>query len=240
MSGPAPVGVMDAGYARDRARKPHLAFRLRCRALIAARMYRRFATSTHSPRVLDLGSADGLAMVALHRELHAAESVGIEYAADLIAAANLPGRCSLHRGDVCEPHAAAADGSFDLVTALAVLEHVDNAPALARRVFAALRPGGLFIATCPSPVWDRVSGTLGLHKDEHHTGAFTRARFEAFAASGGLTPVRYQRFMFALVGFLPYARVPVSAAAALRLDAWLAPMPIVNLAMVNQVFVARR
>ncbi|CAG1004285.1 Ubiquinone biosynthesis O-methyltransferase [Phycisphaerales bacterium] len=230
---------MDASYARDRQRKPHLVFRYRCRALIAAQMYRRFG-GLSSPRILDLGSADGLAMAETHALLRASESVGIEFAPDLIAHAQLPPGCGLHQGDVTQPHAAAPDGSFDLVTALAVLEHVDHPDELARRVFAALRPGGVFVATCPYPVWDQISGALRLHKDEHHAGAFNKSRFEAFAAAGGLEPLKYQRFMLAPVGFLPYLRIPLSPALSLAADRILAPIPVVNLAMVNQVFVARR
>jgi len=231
---------MDASYARDRLRKPHLVFRYQCRGLIAARMYQRFSGSRTAKRVLDLGSAEGRAMAEVHRLLGAESSVGIEFSPELIALAQLPAGCTLHQGDVTKAHEAAPAGSFDLVTALAVLEHVDDAPALARRVHDSLRPGGIFVATCPFPVWDQISGALRLHKDEHHTGAFNRSKFEAFARAGGLEPVRYQRFMFAPIGFLPYLGVKPSPSFALAVDSVLAPIPLVNLSMVNQVFVARR
>lgn len=235
-----PLGVMDASYARDRATKPHLVFRYRCRAEVAARLYERFRAHTNPPRILDFGSADGRALAATHARLAAAESLGIEYDRGLIAHADLPGGCRLVQGDVTKPHDAAPDGSFDLVTALAVLEHVDDAVALARRVFAALRPGGLFVATCPYPLWDVISGTLRLHKDEHHARNYTRARFEEFARLGGLEPLRYQRFMLAPVGFLPYLRLTPPVGAALAIDGVIAPVPVLNLACVNQAFAARR
>lgn len=235
-----PIGVMDASYAEDRARKPHLVFRYRCRAEMAARMYERFRTHERPPRVLDLGSADGRAMAAAHARLGASESVGIEYDPGLIAHARLPEGCRLHQGDVTRPHPAAADGSFDLVTALAVLEHVAETEALAKRVFTALKPGGVFVATCPYPLWDVISGTLRLHKDEHHARNYTRATFEAFAKAGGLDTLAYRRFMLAPVGFLPYLRLTPSIGMALALDSVIAPIPVLNLLCVNQVFAARR
>jgi SAM-dependent methyltransferase len=231
---------MDASYARQRRTRPHLAFRWRCRAMIAARMYDRFRPHARPPVILDLGSADGLAMAETHRLLDAARSVGIEYAPDLISHAQLPPRCEILQGDVTQSHPDVPDTSFDLVTALAVLEHVDNSVSLARRVHAALRPGGVFIATCPYPLWDRISGTLRLHRDEHHAVAYTRSRFEAFARAGNLTPLLYRRFMFAPIGFLPYLGLSPSPRAALAIDAVVGAIPIISLACVNQVFVARR
>lgn len=235
-----PLGVMDASYAQDRARKPHLVFRYRCRAEIAARMYERFRSHEQPPRVLDFGSADGRALTEAHTRLNAAESIGIEYDRGLISHAKLPGGCCVLQGDVTKPHEAAPDGTFDLITALAVLEHVADAVGLAQRVFAALKPGGVFVATCPYPLWDVISGTLRLHKDEHHAKNYTRARFEEFANAGGLTPLRYQRFMLAPVGFLPYLRIVPPISTALAIDAVIAPIPLLNLTMVNQVFAARK
>ncbi|MFZ4575282.1 MAG: class I SAM-dependent DNA methyltransferase [Phycisphaerales bacterium] len=238
-SGEAPgVGVMGGDYAVDRTRRPHLAFRYQVRALVAANMYRRFGPGGQNPSVLDLGAADGRAMVKTHELLDARRSVGIEFSEELIAAAGgLPEGCCLVQGDATKPHAQVPKASFDLVTALAVLEHVENPVELCTRVREALVPGGVFVATCPSGVWDSISGAVGLHKDEHHTGAFNRARFESVARDAGLTPLHYERFMLAPVGFLPYMGVRVSPRFALAIDRPFARIPLVNLAMVNQVFV---
>ncbi len=236
-----PKGVMAADYAADRTKKPHLLFRFRCRALIAARMYRRFERSPARPVIADFGAADGRAMLETHRLLDASSSVGVEWAEDLIASAPaLPPGCSLVQGDVTQPNPHITAGTFDCVTALAVFEHIEKPERMAARMFEALKPGGLMIATCPSGIWDRISGAVGLHKDEYHEGEFNKARFEQVARAGGLEPLFYQRFMFAPIGVLPYARIPVSPAFALAVDSVLAPIPIVNLAMVNQVFVARK
>ncbi len=237
----AGAGVMDASYARDRLNRPHLVFRYKSRALIAYRLYRKFSRFAHAPRILDMGAAEGRTMAELHRLLGAEESIGIEYAPDLIAAAgDLPDHCRLLRGDVTKPIDELKPGSFELITALAVLEHLDNPAEMAVRVREYLKPGGIFIATCPSPFWDKVSGAVGLHKDEHHTMEFNKQAFTKLALKAGLEPLEYRPFMFAPVGFLPYLKISVPPRLAMRIDALIAPIPILNLMMVNQVFAARR
>lgn len=236
-----PRGVMDASYAAGRIKKPHLAFRLRSRALMAADALRRYVPDADKPRLLDLGAAEGAALLETHRLLDARESLGIEYAADLIAAApTLPSNCRLVEGDVTEPHTAVEVESYDLVTAMAVLEHLAEPVELMRQAYRALRPGGLFVASCPSSVWDNISGALGLHQDEYHEGHFDRARFFALGREAGLEPLEYRRFMWAPIGVLPYARIPVSPQVAARLDGVVRSVRVFNWGFVNQLFVARR
>lgn len=236
----AGVGVMGGEYGKARSKNPALVFRYQTRALIAARMFRRFGSTSGPLHVLDLGAAEGRTMARTHALLAAEESIGIEYAQELIDLAELPAGCTLIKGDATAKHPQVKPGTFDLVTALAVLEHVEQPEELGRRAYEALKPGGVFVATCPSGMWDRTSGSLGLHKDEHHTGAFDRRRFEQVARAAGLEPKLYRRFMLAPVGVLPYLNIPIGAGTALAIDSLLWRIPIVNLAMVNQVFVAVR
>lgn len=238
---PTPRGVMDASYAAGRRAKPHLAFRLRSRALMAATAYRRFTDRPDPPRVLDFGAAEGATMAEVHRLLGARESLGLEYAESLIAAAGpLPENCRLVRGDVTQPHALVQEGSFDLVTALAVLEHLPEPVRLMQQAARALRSGGIFAASCPAGTWDAISGSLRLHKDEHHEEVFGRGKFVRLAQQAGLLPLQYQRFMFAPLGFLPYLRFPLSPRFAQVLDGVVRAVRVLNFGFVNQLFIARK
>ncbi len=236
----APPGVMDGTYAEDRQRKAHLDFRYRSRAFTAARAFRRFAPRTKRPRVLDFGSADGRALVEVHRLLDAQESIGIEFSQDLIARADtMPEGARLVQGDVTRTHDCIEERSFDLVTALALLEHLDRPEDLLAQARRALKPGGIFAATCPSPFWDKISGTLKLHQEEFHQVDFNRKTFERLARQSHLEPLLYQRFMFVAIGFLPYLKIEVSVRLADRLDRLLRLPRILNPLFVNQLFVAR-
>ncbi|MFK7894630.1 MAG: trans-aconitate 2-methyltransferase [Myxococcota bacterium] len=237
-----PPGVMTATYGQDRRTQPHLAFRLETRALIAAQVFREFtSTGSGPPSILDLGAADGATLDRVHRTLGARDSLGIEYAPELIAEArDLPADVRLVQGDVTAVHPQVAESSRDLVLALAILEHLESPVDLFRQAYRALKPGGLIVATCPSGFWDELSGMLRLHPDEHHERAFDRNTFESLAVEGAFEVVTYRRFMCAPVAFLPYLRIPVASASALGIDAALRRLRIFDWTFVNQLFVARK
>lgn len=75
------------------------------------------------------------------------------------------------------PATKPADGNWDAVTMLAVLEHIPSGeqPALARACYELLRPGGRVIITVPAQAVDHILATLrclrlidGMSLEEHH------------------------------------------------------------------------
>ena len=72
------------------------------------------------PRILDLGSADGLTMDLLHNLSNTSQSVGIEFTQELIdSCGKMSNGCRLEQGDVTNLKSEYLNGEFDLVTALA-------------------------------------------------------------------------------------------------------------------------
>jgi SAM-dependent methyltransferase len=121
-------------------------------------------------RVLDIGCADG----ELFRRIPGiAEGVGID--------PNLPQpECTCHRALLLKgyyPHALRDDRPFDVITLLAVLEHVQpqQQKTLALACARHLKPGGHLVITVPSPSADIILAVLrrlslihGMELEQHY------------------------------------------------------------------------
>lgn len=232
---------MDQSYAADRRVDPAIFYRYRVRALSAARAIQRNLQRGQSLRVLDLGSADGSTLLEMERALSGGTTfTGIEYAPGLVALAkNKSPNVHVLRGDMAALPAAIEDATYDAVTALASLEHL-AAPALALKEAArALRRGGLMVATCPQPFWDRLATKLRLLED-HHESRVSRSLMARWMRQAGLEIIEYQRFMWAPVGILPYLRFQVSPQVSLASDAIVRRLRVLDWLFVNQLWVARK
>ena len=60
--------VMDASYARKRRESPALGFRLRSRAQVVIRAWKKYG-GQGSPRILELGAAEGRTLVEISRQI---------------------------------------------------------------------------------------------------------------------------------------------------------------------------
>jgi 2-polyprenyl-3-methyl-5-hydroxy-6-metoxy-1,4-benzoquinol methylase len=119
--------------------------------------------------VLDIGCSDG----ALFRQIrHIGSGVGVE---PLLDAPRSLGAVRLVPGTF--PDAIAPDERFDVITLLAVLEHIPltDQPSLAKACAAHVRPGGRVIITVPDPAVDRILDVLqrlrivhGMSLEEHY------------------------------------------------------------------------
>lgn len=101
-----------------------------------------------------------------------------------------------------------SDSSFDVVTMLAVLEHLDNADRVAKEVYRVLAPGGIFVGTVPSkaskPVLEFLSFQLGLvNPDEirDHKCYYDRASLSVLFGNAGFSNIRHQYFQLGMNNF---------------------------------------
>jgi SAM-dependent methyltransferase len=145
--------------------------------------------------VLDFGAGRGLwatePMPALHKKLRAFhERVKLVRGVDVDPV--VLDNPTLASAEVIEPGEplAFADGSFDLVVADHVLEHVDaqDAPGVAQELIRVLKPGGWLAARTPNK-WGFIGLGARAVPNKLHTRALTRLQPDRKAED--VFPVRY-------------------------------------------------
>lgn len=235
-------GVMDREYAAGRRRAPHLQFRYRVRAQLAVDAFRGRVARQSEHRVLELGAADGLTLLAIRELLgERGQFDGVELSKELLAAApSMPANTTIHEGDVMDLPAGIERGSYDLCTALAVLEHLPDPVKALREAFSALRPGGVLVATAPNPLWDDIAGKLGMVADEHHEQELDEKALRRIVGEAGFVDIEFKRFMWAPVGFLPYLKIKMDPARSLHIDRLVSRLRVLDFGFVNQCIVASK
>jgi 2-polyprenyl-3-methyl-5-hydroxy-6-metoxy-1,4-benzoquinol methylase len=161
---------------------------LRRKRLSAARPYVR-------GRVLDFGCGTGL----LARLPGITEYVGVDIDEEVLAyaASQNPGGMFIRP----EQLSSLDDRRFDVITALAVIEHLEDGNEFLSKVKGFLAQGGLIVITTPDPRMDWAHGLgarLGLFaRDSHdeHQNLMGKRALLAAARSSSLGVVRYRRFL---------------------------------------------
>lgn len=241
---PNPKGVLNANYSENRAKKKELFFRYRIRATAVLEANRQYAPHSESIRLLDLGAADGKTLAFMAQSLPVKEALGVEYNQALIDCASdllepIP-NCKVIQGDVTHL-VGLEDASFDLVTALALLEHIRNPAEVIKEAARLLKPGGLFVASSPIPFWDHIAVKTGLLKEDHHECDMYPQKFRDFIQNQtNLKMMEYRRFMFSPTGILPYLGIQPSVNSAMAIDRFIHRLKIFDWLFVNQLVVAKK
>ena len=233
--------MLRSKYAVERKRKAEFIFRYKVRANVVCNMVKQYLDKSENLAFLDFGSADGLTLIELNSLLPNNRFTGIEYAEELIRQAPaLPNNIRLVQGDAAKLDNKIKDARFDVVCALAFLERIPTPVDAVREAARVLRPGGIFIATCPDPFWERVSTFLGLLKAGQHEVAMSRRKLIDAVRRAGLELITFDRFMWAPVSIFSYIGLSLSPSFALKLDRAVRALFVFNMLFVNQCVVARR
>ncbi|HOA72125.1 MAG TPA: class I SAM-dependent methyltransferase [Phycisphaerae bacterium] len=119
-------------------------------------------------RLLDVGCFDGY--LVRQARSRVAEVIGLD---PLIASGEVDGIEFIR--DSFPPRTEFADGSFDCISMLAVLEHMTDPDAVAAECRRLLKPGGQVVLTVPSPWVDPIIWVLqrlrlldGVCTEQHH------------------------------------------------------------------------
>ena len=149
-------------------------------------------------RILDIGCSDG----ALFRELAGSFAEGVGIDPDLASSVRADSY-QLLSGDF--PKALGNDHPFDVITMLAVLEHIPQEvqPHFARDCARYLKPAGVLVITVPSPLVDKIITVLrwlrimeGTRFDQHY--GFDCAQTPALFGGAGLKLIKAKKFQLGL------------------------------------------
>jgi SAM-dependent methyltransferase len=140
-------------------------------------------------RILDVGCADGRLLDWYKQSAVGGrlETYGIELDADAAATARRRGHTVI--AGRFEVDTELEPGTFDLILAFHVIEHVDDPVGFARRAAELLVPGGLFVVTTPN--WDSVDarrfrGNWGGNHFPRHWTLYDESTLRALSESVGL------------------------------------------------------
>jgi len=134
-----------------------------------------------SARVLDIGTSTGTNLRML-KDLGFRDVTGLDATEEAIRFCAEKGLGTVRQGDVCRM--PFADGSFDLVLATDIIEHVeDDLPAL-KEIARVLAPSGQALITVPafSSLWG-LQDDVAMHKRRYRLGELV-----ARVTSAGLRP----------------------------------------------------
>jgi SAM-dependent methyltransferase len=119
-------------------------------------------------RVLDAGCGTGALLERMSQEPDE-DVYGVDFSREALAFSHEPGQSRLVQGDLTA--LPFASDSFDLVTALDVVEHVERDVDALREICRVLRPGGVLLMSVPAYpfLWSSHDTALH-HKRRYSTG----------------------------------------------------------------------
>lgn len=140
------------------------------RQIVLSQMHKHLPAGAR-PRLLDAGCGMGGFLPHLAR---LGEAAGMDPSPDAVAEARRQSGADVRVGSLPDDVPFAPE-SFDAITLLDVLEHIDDDVAAARRVASLLRPGGLLFLTVPAYpfLWSRHD-ELNEHKRRYRPDPLRR------------------------------------------------------------------
>ena len=169
------------------------------------------------PRILDVGCGTGKNLELLARF---GRAEGVDISTDALEFCKARGLTAVTQGEA--ERLPFDDGTFDLVTALDVVEHLDDDVAGLREIHRVLKPGGRALLFVPAFMF------LWGHQDDisHHRRRYTDGQLQERAREAGFTihrttyanlafflPILAGRWVLRLTGLKPASEANINVRA---------------------------
>jgi len=189
-------------------------------------------------RILDLGCSRGM-LLERFRRYDGVELVGLELdPADRVEAEARGIHVDQFQINVFEDGQIAArlpyaDGSFDVVLAAEIIEHIVDTEGFLAEIARILRPRGVVFVSTPNVLWwkyrldllrgkylDVLDYRLRYGEDFGHVRAFTPGLLRGLVEAGGLEVVRVAGKRLGSIASLAYSPAPVARALDALATRW--------------------
>lgn len=197
------AGVLNKKYYDQRQNRIDFRYRLNRRTHEVKKIIEKLIKNTNysNLRCLDIGAADGLMLGMLNDTFKFQQAIGIDLSEELIACSH-DVNITLKIGNAENLH--FENGSFDIVIACAVIEHVNNPSKMLSECFRILKPGGTLIITTPNPFQDKIAMKVGYGKEEEHNETFNLSELKDMLKSSNFEIMLAKHFMF-----FPFFKLPL-------------------------------
>jgi ubiquinone/menaquinone biosynthesis C-methylase UbiE len=174
--------------------------------------------------LLDIGCADGLMLGRLKYELELGKAFGIDPSRELIGL-NKDLGVNLLEG-VAE-NLPFGSNEFDVITALAVIEHIGDIEKVLYECRRVLRDRGIIIISTPNPFFDKIATLLGYFKKGEHVNKFSVKKLRTLFESRDYKILIARRFMLFPLAAIPFEDQIESVITFLGLDFFMSNQLIV-------------
>ncbi len=190
--------MLGLDYHYGRQRRPTFKYRLRRRGKEIARAIQSYHPQAQN--LLDLGVADGLMIPVLREILPDLKIIGLDLSWELLMLGDHTTFVPLLADATALPF---IDGSFDVVSAAAIIEHINQPLKLLSHIQRVLRSGGLCILTTPNPFFEKIAARVGRLPEDQHRYTFNLPDLRRLMEQVGFEVIVAEPFMIS-PGGLPY------------------------------------
>lgn len=140
------------------------------------------ADSAERPVILDIGCGTGMMLEDLQRM---GSATGLDFSMVALEYCRQRGIDRLGRADV--RYLPVKSNSVDIITALDLVEHIEDDHGLMNEFFRVLKPGGIAVMSVPAHknLWSGHDVAL------HHFRRYEKSEFRALVEGAGLRPRKY-------------------------------------------------